>query len=163
MRLECSLRSVWLESVLTDTQIAQVEVLLKDAAGKTAAPVANGRSGTSGDQDVPVAVPVSVPQKDKQGASIPAPSDFHTSVEAPLEASTDHPMNWDFGTELPGPNMNEGTSGVNGPGIPGWGSIYTLLGGDPKPRSENAGTTSYELLGLGLFESLPPFEMIEDL
>lgn len=30
-------------------------------------------------------------------------------------------------------------------------------------QAANAGATSYELLGLGLFEALPPTEMIEDL
>lgn len=30
-------------------------------------------------------------------------------------------------------------------------------------RGENAGATSYELLGFGLYESLPPAEMIEEL
>lgn len=32
-----------------------------------------------------------------------------------------------------------------------------------QPRAENAGATSYELLGLGLFEALPPTKMIEEL
>lgn len=32
-----------------------------------------------------------------------------------------------------------------------------------QPRAENAGATNYELLGFGLFEALPPAEMIEEL
>lgn len=58
------------------------------------------------------------------------------------------PMSWNFD--------NNYTS--NGQGIP-----FSLPDMSYKPRAGNAGPTSWELLGMGMFEALPPTEMIEEL
>lgn len=47
---------------------------------------------------------------------------------------------------------------VDPPGLP-----FATPDMEFQPRVEAAGATSYELLGLGLFEALPPTEMIEEL
>lgn len=144
-------------------RIAQVEVLLKDAAGKTTGPVASGQNGAPGNHD-DVPVPVPVVNRPQEHVSGPATADFHTSLDIPFDSSTEHPMNWDLTTEIPSPNINDDDPpGIGGPGLPGWGPTCTLTGDGYESRPGHAGKTSYELLGLGMFESLPPFEMIEDL
>lgn len=59
-----------------------------------------------------------------------------------------YPMSWHF----------DNTKRSNGQGMP-----FSLPDMRYKPRGENAGTTNWELLGMGMFEALPPTEMIEEL
>ncbi|KAF3770235.1 hypothetical protein M406DRAFT_236620, partial [Cryphonectria parasitica EP155] len=115
-----------------EERLAQVEVLLKDAAGKTG-PAPEGSS-------------------DRQEGSI----------DSSRQKFTDESLNWSFAdNNVPGLGENV-NSHSNVPPM-GWGAPFTTPDMRYKPRQENAGATSYELLGLGLFEALPPTKMIEEL
>lgn len=58
------------------------------------------------------------------------------------------PMSWDF----------DNNHISNGQGMP-----FSLPDMSYKSRAGNPGATSWELLGMGMFEALPPTEMIEEL
>lgn len=147
---------------------AQVEVLLKDAAGRTTVSATNEQQSPLQNQGA------HAPRSNGQTASR-QDSTFHASIDTSFENDALNPLNWGFpGGDpgvvpegLPGSGVNETSPDGDGPGhqpaAAGWGNIFTLPSEAHKPRAENAGATNYELLGLGLFESLPPTEMIEEL
>lgn len=141
LSLEPAVRS-W--TGLTETLItAQVEVLLKDAPSKAA---------SSSDADPQGVSP-------SQGQPAPGQAGRHSLIPD----ASDGAFSWNYGTGVPGPAANEATGGDDqeprGPVCP----EFSMAGMKHRPRAENAGASRNELLGLGLFEALPPTEMIEDL
>lgn len=141
-------------------------MLLKDAVGQTTATVPETTKQQSPSQDQ--GAHLHGPQSNAHIASRPD-STFHTSIDTSFENGALNSLNWGFSEGLSDSCVNGITPDSDGPEPhaepvpPGWGSIYALPSEANKPRAENAGATSYELLGLGLFESLPPPEMIEEL
>lgn len=125
-----SLRFYTLESAhWLITHIAQVEVLLKDAAGKTDSTRPDSRPGDEGN--------LRAPQESSRSVS-------GSQETSPFDNGTTGSFNW-----TPPPASAE---------VP-----FNIPDMQYQPRTENAGATSYELLGFGLFEALPPAEMIEEL
>lgn len=117
-------------SSLTHICIAQVEVLLKDAAGKIESIRPNNSSPGA-------------PQEPKgKAARGNVQGDPGLKEHPPLSNGASDPF--------------RSTSPPAGVGMP-------FEFPDLQPRAANAGATSYELLGFGLFEALPPTEMIEEL
>lgn len=118
--------------VYADTHLAQVEVLLRDAAGKI--------------------------ESTRPEDNVPGPPQGHDGKASQGNASED-------------PGQDERSSfGNDANGSFSWTSPPVVAGlpfevpdMQYQPRAANAGATSYELLGLGLFEALPPTEMIEEL
>lgn len=128
---------------LTETLItAQVEVLLKDAPKKASFSEATP-------QNVSPPEASSAPGLGPQQSSIPD--------------AADEPFSWNYGSGVPGPASTEvpgfNTQGPQPPVYP----EFSMAGIKYRPRAEDAGASRNELLGLGLFEALPPTEMIEDL
>ncbi|KAL1866224.1 hypothetical protein Daus18300_006888 [Diaporthe australafricana] len=127
-----------------EERLAQVEVLLKDAPNKTAS------SAEAALQSEYVSPP--------QGSSVPEQGSRHSSVPE----AADDPFNWSYGTGVPGREADGVSSGNDRASRP---YVYPDLMAEMKyrPRADDAGASRNELLGLGLFEALPPTEMIEDL
>lgn len=140
LSLEPAVRS-W--TGLTETLItAQVEVLLKDAPNKASASEADPQN-------------VSPPQ----GQSAPD----QDSRQPSIQDASDGAFSWNYASGVPGPSANNVPGGSNqGPRRPVYPE-FSMAGMNHRPRAENAGASRNELLGLGLFEALPPTEMIEDL
>ncbi|KAK2604521.1 hypothetical protein N8I77_007445 [Diaporthe amygdali] len=130
-----------------EERLAQVEVLLKDAPSK---PKAAASSSEAAPQNVTPA----------QGSSAPDQGSRHSSVPD----VADNPYSWDYTGGVPGQGANGSPSG-SGRGSGPFAYFDNLLSGASQrpPRADNAGASRNELLGLGLFEALPPTEMIEDL
>ncbi|KAI3397017.1 hypothetical protein diail_11344 [Diaporthe ilicicola] len=129
-----------------EERLAQVEVLLRDAPNKAA-----GTSFEAAPQNENVSPP--------QGSCIPEQDPRHSSVPD----AADDPFNWSYGTGVPGTGgVNGDPSGNDRPSRP---YVFPDLMADMKrrPRPDDAGAARNELLGMGLFEALPPTEMIEDL
>lgn len=137
---------------MTETYIAQVEILLKDAAALPAA------SGISVPNDFFPDEGFGVAEDDAQNtSSLPDPG-YNTSGIPPGPDAANESFGWNFGGGVPAvPEFSAGDK-PQPEGVP-----FTMPDMHHKPRAENAGTTRNELLGLGLFEALPPAEMIEDL
>lgn len=117
-----------------------MEVLLKDAASKVPA---GGETIVQEDdmaQDNQLD-PQPVPSEDAAVSN----SSYLVSNEGDVFTA---PMSWNF----------DNTKPSNGQGMP-----FSLPDMSYKLRAENAGVTNWELLGMGLFEALPPTEMIEEL
>lgn len=134
---------------------------MKDAAGETASTGPNGRNVSA------VNMPPNPITLDlDQSISLPV-SGFqnHTSDGiSSFENATSIPLGWDFETNVPasGPDVNG--NNLPGPSPAAWGNMFSFPDEQYKPRAEEpTSTTGYELLGLGLFEALPPAEMIEEL
>lgn len=138
--------------VVTDMVVAQVEVLLKDAAAKTPA-VSEANAARDGDGikdgvkdgvNQPGSQPVAAPEL---GDTIMPDTTYLASGDGNVFPS---PMSWNFNNTKP--------STSDGLGMP-----FSLPDMSYKPRAEYADATSWELMGMGLFEALPPAEMIEEL
>ncbi|ROW12659.1 hypothetical protein VMCG_00177 [Cytospora schulzeri] len=142
-----------------EERLAQVEVLLKDAAGKAAA-----FGGTNVQSDPFPDEGFGVVEDDAQNTFLPDPGFHGSGIPPDPDAATD-PLNWNFESGVHGVPGVPGVSGFSGcNGTPHTSSVpFTMPDMHHEPRAENAGATRHELLGLGLFESLPPAEMIEDL
>lgn len=123
----------------TDPHIAQVEVLLKDAAGKLES-TGLEKSDQRAWQDQ------SGNQGNVQGDSNP--------LERPAFPTLGNGVNGNF-SWASGADTNDTTTAA---GVP-----FELPYMQQQSRSANAGVTSNELLSLGLFEALPPSELIEEL
>lgn len=83
----------------------------------------------------------------------------------PFGTTVDQAISWDFTNGASDSTNINGTTpdDVNEP-LPGaWGNTYSFSGKQYKPQADPPGAAGYELLGLGLFEALPPPEMIEEL
>lgn len=100
------------------------------------------------------------PQEDTSGQNVNASgrtvhngSDHNPGVAtfSSLGNDASGSLNWDF--EASGNDQTPLQSGVP----------FEMPDMEYQSRNETAGATSYELLGLGLFEALPPTEMIEEL
>lgn len=142
------LQSLHTKHHLTDALPAQVEVLLHDAVGKTerTAPESK-RQRPSQDHDGTAA------RGREQGDSGP---DIRPGIPT-FSNGAGESFNWAFGADGTG-----ATSGGRSPPAPP-GPSFELPDMNLPPRAANAGPTGYELLGLGLFEALPPAELIEEL
>lgn len=127
-------RSSWLTFLFVFA--AQVEVLLKDSTARTPA------AGETSTQSGGIAGNIQLGPED---AVVPD-SQYLASDDG--DGFTSNPMSWAF----------DNTGPSNGQGIP-----FSLPDMSFKTRAENAGSTNWELLGMGLFEALPPTEMIEEL
>lgn len=159
--------------------IAQVEVLLNKAAAgnhpetireRTDLPRAQGhqsRRSTDGNGGATRDVPATSPPR---GVAIP--------IDLPMMMSGDgmgEPMSWGFETVLVGAGgVGNDVDNDPQPAPPpmAWEapSAYTQSfhqsssNGVPlKPANDVGGGMGFELLGLGMFEALPPSEMIEEL
>lgn len=125
-----------------EERLAQVEVLLKDAPNKPAP------SSEADPQNV------SPPQAE----SAPGQGSRHS----PIADTSDGAFSWNYAGGV-GPAANEIPGGnEQGPRRPVYPE-FSMAGMSHRPRAEDAGASRNELLGLGLFEALPPTEMIEDL
>ncbi|KAJ4391757.1 hypothetical protein N0V93_005377 [Gnomoniopsis smithogilvyi] len=113
-------------------RLAQVEVLLKDAAGKIESTRPEEKRARA-HQD-----------HDGKAAQGNAQDDAAPKDHVPFGHGADGSSSW-----------------TSPPGIAGL--PFEMPDMQYQPRAANAGATSYELLGLGLFEALPPAEMIEEL
>lgn len=130
---------------------------MRDAAGKTASLGVNGHDGPAGDQGAHVLA---------QSTCVPGSAFDDVGPDGvPFANATEHPIDWDFPTGAPGANINGTTPDAGEPPPPAWGiNVFSFPGEQYKPpREDPPGASCYELLGLGLFEALPPPEMIEEL
>lgn len=149
-----------LTSCRADILPAQVEVLLKDAAGEPASTGPNARN-------VPVVnrPPNPITLDHDQSISLPV-SGFHDHISDGISFgnATSIPLGWDFETNVPasGPDVNGNYPPVPSPAA--WGNMFSFPDEPYKSQAEEpTSAAGYELLGLGLFEALPPAEMIEEL
>lgn len=145
----------------TNALTAQVEVLLKDTVGRTARKAREvgheqqnelQNKQQHKEQNAPRCQKAEAPQATVQDGPAPAPDPEFTVP----------PFNL-FGNSSDSPNLEfEAGGNTNSPetlsGVP-----FKMTDMRYEPREENAGVTSNELLGLGLFEALPPTQMIEEL
>lgn len=101
---------------------------------------------------------------------------FDQNISLPISGFQDHsthgvsfvnaasiPLGWDFETSSPNVNGDNPPDPV-GPSPPSWGHTFSFPDEPFKPQAEEpTSAAGYELLGLGMFEALPPAEMIEEL
>lgn len=121
-----------------------MEGLLKDAAAAAAA--TRAQDDGDGDGDAIIA-------QDNQPAASDSVVFPDTGYLAPGDGNVfTSPMSWNFDH-----NVDPSSAGDQGPGVP-----FSLPDMSYKPRTDHP--TSWELLGMGgMFEALPPTEMIEEL
>ncbi|ROV90275.1 hypothetical protein VSDG_08186 [Cytospora chrysosperma] len=135
-----------------EERLAQVEMLLKGTAGKAAA------SGTSVPNEAFPDEGFGVAEDDAQNTTLPG-TGSHNCGKSPDPDAANGLFSWNLG---PGVPAVAGFSGGNRT-QPTGPMPFTMPDMHHRPGAENDGATRNELLGLGLFETLPPSEMIEDL
>lgn len=118
-----------------------MEVLLKDATGNKTP--AGGEAGTR-DGDTVHEYQPGLQAADSE-KSVAPDTGYLASDDGHVPAD---PMSWNYNNAKPS----------NDQGMP-----FSMPDMNFKPRTENVGATNWELLGMGLFEALPPTEMIEEL
>lgn len=89
-------------------------------------------------------------------------SGFHDPIEAPKEDGMHDPLTWSFADDSPRLNQY-GNTASSGADPSGCAVPFSAPDMQYKSGADGAGTASWELLGLGMFEALPPTEMIEEL
>ncbi|KUI65341.1 Transcriptional activator protein acu-15 [Cytospora mali] len=138
-----------------EDRLAQVEVLLKDAAGKTA-PSGTSVPGASLPDQGPSA------SEDRAQSRVQPDPGLHSSDIPSVPNVADDAFNWDSRDGVSDPMVDDvfPNGYESHPTNP---MPFSMPDMRYQPRAENAGSTGNELLGLGLFETLPPTEMIEDL
>lgn len=124
---------------LTNSLTAQVEVLLRKSAEKAAGASATDASPQNGNAS----------HRNVQSGSGSTPG---VAVFSSFGNDANGSLNWNLGA-----GRNDALP-LEQSGVP-----FEMPDMEYQPRVEAAGATSYELLGLGLFEALPPTEMIEEL
>jgi hypothetical protein len=87
------------------------------------------------------------------------------SRNASAQDAADDPFSWNYGAcgPRPGPDASGLPDGNNQAPQRATYPEFSMGGIKYRPRAEDAGASRNELLGLGLFEALPPTEMIDDL